>query len=315
MNRLLALIKREYWENKGALRTTPLVIGGIYIAFLLMSIFTTTHIDSDLYTFREAVRIMGEQSPEHRGMIMYQVMLGSSVLFTVVMSFVIFFYLLGSLYDDRKDRSILFWKSLPASDTLTIASKLITAMVVAPLTFFVVMILTHIIMSVIGSLMVLSADGNPWTLFISVSSPLKAWAMIATSWLAQSIWALPMYGWLLLVSAFAPRVPLLFATLPPLIFAILQTWIEFLRTFTLKNNIVGVIGNWMFNSPAILTAEVHEGHGEIALGVPLTKEFDHAVTLANILDRLFSLQMLAGLIIAAVFLTGALWLRHRATDN
>jgi len=78
---------------------------------------------------------------------------------------------------------------------------------------------------------------------------------------------------------------------------------------------VGVIGNWMFNSPAILTAEVHEGHGEIALGVPLTKEFDHAVTLANILDRLFSLQMLAGLIIAAVFLTGALWLRHRATDN
>ena len=315
MNRLLALIKREYWENKGALRTTPLVIGGIYVAFLLMSIFTTTHIDSDLYTFREAVRIMGEQAPEHRGMIMYQVMLGSSVLFTVVMSFVIFFYLLGSLYDDRKDRSILFWKSLPASDTLTIASKLITAMVVAPLTFFVVMILTHIIMSIIGSFMVLSADGNPWTLFISVSNPLKAWAMIATSWLAQSIWALPLYGWLLLVSAFAPRVPLLFATLPPLIFAILQTWIEFLRTFTLKNNIVGVIGNWMFNSPAILTAEVRDRHGEIALGIPLTKDFDHAVTLANILDRLFSLQMLAGLAIAAVFLTGALWLRHRATDN
>ena len=170
MNRLLALIKREYWENKGALRTTPLVIGGIYVAFLLMSIFTTTHIDSDLYTFREAVRIMGEQAPEHRGMIMYQVMLGSSVLFTVVMSFVIFFYLLGSLYDDRKDRSILFWKSLPASDTLTIASKLITAMVVAPLTFFVVMILTHIIMSIIGSFMVLSADGNPWTLFFSLSN-------------------------------------------------------------------------------------------------------------------------------------------------
>ena len=315
MNRLIALIRREYWENKGAFRTTPLVIGGIYIAFLLMSIFTTTHIDSDLYTFREAVRVMGEQPEALRGSIMYQGMLGSSVLFTVVMSFVVFFYLLGSLYDDRKDRSILFWKSLPASDTLTIASKLITAMVLAPLTFLIVMILTHIIMALIGSLMVLSADANPWTLVLSVVNPLKAWAMIAASWFAQSIWALPVYGWLLLVSAFAPRVPLLFATLPPLIFAILQTWIEFLRTFTLKNNIVGVIGNWLFNSPAILTAEVHDGDGEIALGVPLTETFDHAVTLANILDRLFSIQMLAGLAIAAVFLTGALWLRHRATDN
>jgi ABC-2 type transport system permease protein len=315
MKRLIALIRREYWENKGAFRTTPVVIGGIYIAFLLMSIFTTTHIDSDLYTFREAVRVMGEQPDALRGTIMYQGMLGSSVLFTVVMSFVVFFYLLGALYDDRKDRSILFWKSLPASDTLTIASKLITAMVLAPLTFLVVMILTHIIMALIGSLMVLSADANPWTLFLSVVNPFKAWAMIAVSWFAQSIWALPVYGWLLLVSAFAPRVPLLFATLPPLVFAILQTWIEFLRTFTLKNNIVGVIGNWLFNSPAILTAEVHDGHGEIALGVPLTENFDHAVTLANILDRLFSVQMLAGLVIAVVFLAGALWLRHRATDN
>ena len=113
MNRLLALVKREYWENKGAFRTTPLVIGGIYIALMLMSIFTTAHVDNELYTFKEAVRIAGEQSSAIRGEVAYQAMLGSSVLFTVVMSFVVFFYLLGALYDDRKDRSILFWKSLP----------------------------------------------------------------------------------------------------------------------------------------------------------------------------------------------------------
>ncbi len=192
MKRLLALIHREYWENKGAFRTTPLVIGGIYIAFLLMSIFTTAHIDSDLYTFKEAVRVMGEQSPDFRGRIMYNGMLGSSVLFTLVMSVVIFFYLLGALYDDRKDRSILFWKSLPASDTLTIASKLLAAMVLVPLSFLAIMILTHVIMSIIGSLMVMGVDGNPWTLFISVFNPFKAWGMIAASWLAQSVWALPL---------------------------------------------------------------------------------------------------------------------------
>jgi len=315
MKRLNALLRREFWENKGAFRTTPIVIGGLYIVFLLMSIFTTAHFDSELYTFREAVHLMAEQPPELRGMVMYQGMLGSSVFFTVVMGFVIFFYLLGSLYDDRKDRSILFWKSLPASDTLTLASKLIAAMVVIPTFFLLIMVITHIIMAIIGSLMILSVDGNPWTLFLSVVNPLKAWAMIAASWYAHSIWALPIYGWLMLVSAFAPRVPLLFATLPPLVFAVLQTWIEFLRTFTLKSNIVGVISEWMFNTPAILPAEVHDGTGEIALGVPLTDEFDHAVSLVNMLDRLFSVQMLAGLAVAAVFLAAALWLRHRATES
>lgn len=315
MNRLKALLRREFWENKGSFRTTPMVIGGLYIAFLLMSIFTTTHIDSELYTFREAIRVMAEQPEELRSMVIHQVMLGSSVFFTVVMSFVIFFYLLGSLYDDRKDRSILFWKSLPASDTLTVASKLLAAMFVIPAFFLLILIVTHVIMAIIGSLMVLSVDGNPWTLFLGLSNPFKAWGMIAASWAAQSIWALPLFGWLMLVSAFAPRVPLLFATLPPLIFAVLQTWIEFLRTFTLKNNIVGVIGEWLFNSPAILTVEVGDGHGEIALGVPLTEEFDHAVNLANILDRLFSVQMLSGLVVAAVFLAAALWLRHRATES
>ncbi|MEE8338566.1 MAG: hypothetical protein V3R56_00390 [Xanthomonadales bacterium] len=315
MKRLIALVRREFWENKGSFRTTPIVIGGLYIVFLLMSIFTTTHFDSELYTFREAVRVMADQPLELRTMVMYQGMLGSSVLFTFVMGFVILFYLLGSLYDDRKDRSILFWKSLPASDTLTLASKLIAAMVVIPTFFLLIMVVTHIIMAIIGSLMILSVDGNPWTLFLSVVNPLKAWAMIAASWYAHSIWALPIYGWLMLVSAFAPRVPLLFATLPPLIFAVLQTWIDFLRTFTLKSNIVGIVGEWMFNTPAILTAHVQDGVGEIALGVPLTDEFDHAVSLVNMLDRLFSIQMLIGLVVAAVFLAAALWLRRRATES
>jgi len=315
MNRLTALLRREFWENKGAFRTTPLVIGAIYIVFMLMAIFTTTHIDNELYTFKEGIRELAEMPQEMRAMIIGEALLGSSVLFTLVMSFVILFYLLGCLYDDRKDRSILFWKSLPASDTLTLVSKLLSAMFIIPAFFMVVMIITHIIMAIIGSLMVLSVDGNPWTLFLSVFNPLKAWGLIAASYLSQSIWALPLYGWLMLVSAFAPRLPLLFATLPPLIFAMLQTWIVFLQTFTLKNNIVGVIGEWFFNSPAILTAEFDEGHGGIALGVPLTKDFDHAVTIGNMLDRLFSLQMLSGLVVAAVFLGGALWLRHRAAES
>jgi ABC-2 type transport system permease protein len=315
MKRLLALVKREFWENKGAFRTTPLVIGGIYVALLLMSIFTTAHFDNELYTFKEAVRLAGEQSVAMRGEVAFQVLLGSSVLFAVVMSFVVFFYLLGALYDDRKDRSILFWKSLPASDTLTIASKLLTAMVLVPTAFLAVLVVTHVVMAIIGSIMVLSVDGNPWTLFLSQVNPLKAWGLIAASWYANAIWCLPLYGWLLLVSSFAPRVPLLFATLPPLIFSVLQAWIEFLQTFTMKHNISLLIKDWFFNTPAIMTAEAGKDGAGIALGVPLPGDFDHAVTLANMLDRLFSLQMLGGLVLAVVFLAGALWLRRRATES
>ena len=315
MKRLIALIKREFWENKGAFRTTPLVIGGIYIAFLLMSIFTTAHFDNEMYTFREAVRLLADQPTEFRAVHAHEVMLGSSLFFTLVLAFVVFFYLLGALYDDRKDRSILFWKSLPASDTMTIASKLLTAMVLAPLMFWVVFVLTQILMAIIASVMVMSVGENPWTLFLSIVNPLKAWAVLLISYLAASIWFLPMYGWLLLVSAFAPRIPLLFAVLPPVVFAILQVWIDFLRTFTLNSSLFGLIGEWMANSPAILTAQVRDGEGMLALGVPLTEDFDHAVTVSNILDRLFSVHMLAGLAVAAVFLGGALWLRHRATDN
>ena len=158
-----------------------------------------------------------------------------------------------------------------------------------------------------------SPDGK--TVYIAETSPLKVWGMIAASWFAHAIWALPLYGWLLLVSSFAPRVPLLFATLPPLIFSVLQAWIEFLQSFTLKDNIGSLIKDWFFNTPAILTAEMgHEGAGP-ALGVPLSGDFDHAVTIGNMLDRLFSLQMLAGLIVAAVFLAGALWFRRRATES
>ena len=315
MKRLLALVHREYWENKGAFRTTPLVIGGIYIVFLLMSIFTTAHFDNELYTFREAVRLLAEQPVEFRSTHIHEVMLGSSLFFTVVLAFVVFFYLLGALYDDRKDRSILFWKSLPASDTQTIASKLLAAMVLAPLIFWAVFVATQIVMAVIASAMVLSVGENPWTLFLSIVNPLYAWFILLVSYLAASVWFLPIYGWLLLVSAFAPRIPLLFAVLPPVVFAILQIWIDFLRTFTLDSSLFGVIGEWVANSPAILTAQVHDGRGMLALGAPLTDDFDHAVTLANIFDRLFSVQMLAGLAVTAVFLTGALWLRRRATDS
>jgi ABC-2 type transport system permease protein len=317
MNRLMALVKREFWENKGAFRTTPMVIGGIYIVLSLMFIITFNHFDNEFQSLKELTRFIEQQDTVLLGKIFYAVTISViPSLFTLVLAFVVFFYLLGSLYDDRKDRSILFWKSLPASDTMTLVSKLLAAMVLAPVIFWIAYVVTQIVLMLIASVVVMSLGENPWTLLTSLGSPFKGWSMVLLSYLAQSVWALPLYGWLMLVSAFAPRIPLLFAILPPVVIAVLQIWIEFLQTFTLKKNLFGVIGEWVANSPLIMSVDDHGNDSlEISLGAPLTDTFGHEVTVANIFDRLFSLNMLAGLAIAAVFLAAALWLRRRATES
>jgi len=315
MNRLMALIKREFWENKGAFRTTPLVIGGIYLAAMVMFLITFNHFDNEFQSLKELLRFIAQQDVVLRDKILYMANLEISVLFSTALAFVVFFYLLGSLYDDRKDRSILFWKSLPASDTLTIASKLLSAMIVAPLIFWVIYVISHIVIMLLFSIVVMVLGENPWTLFLSLGSPFEAWGLVLVSYFTQSIWALPLYGWLMLVSAFAPRIPLLFAILPPVILGVLELWLDFLKTFTVNDNLFGLFGHWFANSPLILSADEHDGDFGASLGIAIFSDYDHQITVANMFDRIFSTDMLIGLAIAAVFLGGALWLRHRATES
>jgi ABC-2 type transport system permease protein len=315
MNRLPALVKREFWENKGAFRTTPLVIGGINVVLVLMFLITFNHFDNEFQSLKEMLRWVAQQDTVYLDAVLYHMHLYSSVIFTIVLAFVVFFYLLGSLYDDRKDRSILFWKSLPASDTQTIISKLLAAMVVAPLIFWVVFVITQALIMLIFSLVILALGENPWTLLLSMGDPIKAWSLVLLSYFTQSVWALPLYGWLMLVSAFAPRIPLLFAIVPPVVLGVLEIWIDFLKTFTINNNLFGLFGHWFSNSPVIISADDHGGEFGVALGIPITSDFDHEVTVANMFDRLFSTDMLIGLAIAAVFLGVTLWLRKRATES
>jgi len=316
MNRLLALMKREFWENKGAFRTTPLVIGGIFLAAMLMFLITFGHFDNEFQSLKELLRFIAQLDAGLRARFLYQSSLEMSVIFSMVLAFVVFFYLLGSLYDDRKDRSILFWKSLPASDTLTLGSKLLSAMIVAPVIFWIIYVITYIVITLLFSVVIMALGENPWTLFLSLGNPFKAWSMVLLSYFAQSVWALPLYGWLMLVSAFASRIPLLYAVLPPLVLGVLELWIDFLQTFTLSDNLFGLFGYWFVNSPLIMSAgsNGNDNFGA-ALGIPITSDYDHQVTAANIFDRLLSTDMLIGLVIAAVFLAGTLWLRRRATES
>ena len=322
MNKFITLVRREFWENRGALMITPIVIGGVYIIFSLMGIGIQMRFDNSNYTLREAIRALAELDSDFLSFVYYQIQLGPlSGLFTTALAIVVIFYLLGSLYDDRKNKSILFWKSMPASDSLTMASKLTTAILVAPLLFWIAMVLTHVVLMLIGSIMIWLVGMSAWDIFLSNLQVFKVWSMVLLMYLAQAIWALPLYGWLMLVSSFAPRIPILFAILPPVIFGFMQWWITFLRTFTFgRQDLFGAIGHWFANSPIILSLNINEEHlqkndmFQNALGIPLFEDFDHAVTAANIFDRLLSTQMLIGLAMAAVMLYAAWWLRRRAAE-
>src|SRR3546814_12295425 len=80
----------------------------------------------------------------------------------IVLAFVVFFYCLGALYDERKDRSVLFWKSLPVSDAQTVLSKVASAVVVAPVLAVIASLVVMIGFMVMPIVVVLVPGGHPW---------------------------------------------------------------------------------------------------------------------------------------------------------
>ena len=128
------LIKREFWENRGGFFWAPVITGGIFLVLNLIlavigSIAARRSMDGGGFVIDDAP----EKAHQIVGGIGDGMLLGGVILACVVLAFVVFFYALGTLYDDRRDRSVLFWKSLPVSDAQTVLSKAAIALLVAPL--------------------------------------------------------------------------------------------------------------------------------------------------------------------------------------
>jgi ABC-2 type transport system permease protein len=132
------------------------------------------------------------------------------------------FVLLGSLYDDRKDRSVLFWKSLPVSDTATVASKLIVPVVIAPLVMLACALAAQLFVLGLGTAFILLNDlGDPWRLWLGAGL-IGGTLTNVLGFLLQVIWSLPVTAFLLVVSAAAPRLTLLWALLVPVCLGIAE---------------------------------------------------------------------------------------------
>lgn len=132
------------------------------------------------------------------------------------------FFALDALYGERRDRSILFWKSLPVSDRTTVLAKASIPLAVLPATAFVLSVVVQITL-LAASVVILPANGL---------SPVSLWSefrffegipIMAYGLAVHTLWFAPIYGWLLLVSAWARRAPILWAVLPPLAIAAVET--------------------------------------------------------------------------------------------
>jgi ABC-2 type transport system permease protein len=144
-----------------------------------------------------------------------------------VLPVVVFFYCLAALYDDRRDRSILFWKSLPVSDQMTVLSKVITAVCVAPVITIAIGTAASLLMLMLGlTTAALNGLNLFGAMFMSPNlylAPLYLVALLPV----YVLWALPTVGWLLMVSSWARSKVFLWAVGTPLIVVVLLKWFNF----------------------------------------------------------------------------------------
>ncbi len=244
------LLKREYWENRGGFLYAPVIAG---IVSLLMSsigiglgLFALHRAarDGGLHIDGESVNINGldlavltrdisakDMADLGNGLDLAMVLTSSWPL--IVLAFVVFFYCLGALYDDRRDRSILFWKSLPLSDTQTVLSKVFSALIVAPLIAIIASSLTLLVFMLVLCLVVVSHGGDAMQLIVGPANPMSLVLGMFVSIPVYALWALPTAGWLLLCSAWAKSKPFLWAVMLPLFAGIIVSTTKLMHLFDL----------------------------------------------------------------------------------
>jgi ABC-2 type transport system permease protein len=127
------------------------------------------------------------------------------------------FYSLDALYGERRDRSILLWKSLPVSDLTAVLAKATIPLVILPLLSFAITVVTQVLMLLLSSVILPGSGLSMATLWTHSSVFNFSLMLLYHIVTVHGLWYAPIYGWLLLVSAWAPRAPFIWAFLPPFV--------------------------------------------------------------------------------------------------
>jgi ABC-2 type transport system permease protein len=197
-------VRRELWENR-SIYIAPLAAAAVFLVGFLISM---VHLPQSVH--------LSILDPAHQraAIVTPYDMLAGLLMFTWMI--VGAFYCLGALHGERRDRSILFWKSLPVSDLTTVLAKASIPFVVLPVLTFVITVVTQCIMLLLSTAVLSASGGNVAALWTQLSFPRMSLMLLYHLVTVHTLWYAPFYGWLLLVSAWARRAPFLWAALPPL---------------------------------------------------------------------------------------------------
>jgi len=196
-------IQRELWENR-SIYIAPLIAGGVYLLGYTIS----------LLWLPRMMREWAELDPMQQRMKLAEPYAHAGMLVALVAFIVGIFYSLDALHGERRDRSILFWKSLPVSDLTTVLSKASVPLLILPALVFVISVAVQWIMFVMSSAaFLLSGVGHamPWA-----PPLLEMEVVLLYGVIVLVLWHAPVYCWMLLVSGWARRAAFLWAVLPPI---------------------------------------------------------------------------------------------------
>jgi ABC-2 type transport system permease protein len=202
---------REVWENR-SIYIAPLIVAAVQVFGLAISTI-------GLAERRQAVLLLDDPAKQRAAIEQPYDITAMMMIFIVFIVGV--FYCLDALYGERRDRSILFWKSLPVSDLTTVLSKVTIPLMVLPLVAFALVVCVQLIMLLMTSANLIFHGMSPASTWAYV--PLfQNWVVLLYGLIAIALWHAPIYGWLLLVSGWARRATFLWAVLPLLAITIFE---------------------------------------------------------------------------------------------
>lgn len=193
-------LRREFWENR-LIYLVPLVAAAVFLVGFLLNLISLRYRMHGVWPL--------DPAPQQHEL--------SAALIMGTAFIVGIFYSLDALYGERRDRSILFWKSLPVSDLTAVLSKLAIPLVIIPVLSYAITVVTQFIMLLLSSVVLLGSGANIGALWTQESLFRGSLELFYHMLTVHGLWYAPLYGWLLLVSAWAPRAPLIWAVLPPFV--------------------------------------------------------------------------------------------------
>jgi len=194
-------VRRELWENRW-LYLAPLLVAAIV---LFASAAHTLTLPKKMRT-----AAAGGTAQQAAFVTPYKMAPAPIMLATLLVGF---FYCFDALHGERRDRSILLWKSLPVSDRTTVLSKAAIPLVVLPLLAYALSVIVQVVLLQLNTLVLLGGGMSPAPLWGEVRF-FQNLLIMAYGLTVHALWYAPVYGWLLLVSAWSRRVPLVWAVLP-----------------------------------------------------------------------------------------------------